>query len=289
MNERAMVLGSSRSLVGIATLPPGGVDRDRPALIVLNAGHVHRVGPHRLHVQLNRRMAERGFVALRFDFSGIGDSAARADSLPFEKSAPLEVREAMDELERATGSRRFCIAGLSSGALLSLAAAVADPRVVGACMMNPHGFGEADEWLSHVERLSLGRIYARNVFQPESWRKLLTGKTNYRRLASALWYKVAPRRRRAGVAAVVERARPVLADLLKLDARVLMLFSEKDRGLENFDEILGAGWRRRLGRNAEVAILPGANHTFARPADLRAAIDTIERWMLRCWPAGGRA
>ncbi|MGE5096799.1 MAG: alpha/beta fold hydrolase [Betaproteobacteria bacterium] len=290
MNERTMVLGTSRSLVGVATLPPGdAVDPDRPALIVLNAGHVHRVGPHRLHVRLNRRIAQRGFMAMRFDFSGIGDSPPRPDSLPFEQSAPLEVREVMDDLERATGVRRFCIAGLSSGALLSLASAVADRRVVGACMMNPHGFAQDAQWTEHVERLSESRIYARNVFQLDSWRKLLTGKTNYRRLARALWYKAGEGRHRAKVAGVVEQARPVLADLLKLEANVLVLFSEKDRSLENFDEILGPGWRERVGANVEVAILRGANHTFARPMDLEAAVDAVEGWMLRCWPAGGRA
>ncbi|HET9651848.1 MAG TPA: alpha/beta fold hydrolase [Usitatibacter sp.] len=290
MNERAMVLGSSAQLVGIATLPDGGaVDRERPALIVLNAGHVHRVGPHRLHVRLNRRVASRGFVAVRFDFSGIGDSPARADHRPVDESAPLEVREVMDRIESTLGIRRFCVAGLSSGAVISLASALVDRRVVGACMMNPQVLAPTEEWSRHVERLSDARIYARNLLQPVSWGKLFSGRTNYRRLARAVWYRLAPRRDASQLERVADQARPVVDNLLKLDTKVLMVFSGKDRALEHFEALLGRGWRERLGANAEVAILPDANHTFARPADLQGAIDAVESWMLRCWPAGGHA
>lgn len=285
MNERPMTLGSARSLVGIASFPDEGrVDPARPALIVVNAGHVHRVGPHRLHVTLNRRMAARGFVAMRFDFSGIGDSLQRPDSLPFGQSAVQEVREVMDELGRIAAIDRFCVAGLSSGGLVAIETAVADRRVVGACMMNPHGFAETQEWTQHVERLSEGRIYARNVFQLDSWRKLLTGKTNYRRLGRAMWYRATQGRRRAQLAPIVEQARPVLTDLLDLDVKILMLFSEKDRSIENLSEILGPEWQAHMGPNVQVSILPGANHTFARPIDQRDAVEAIERWMLRCWP-----
>lgn len=288
MNERPMRLGGSRSLVGIASFPEDGrVDSSRPALIAVNAGHVHRVGPHRLHVTLNRRMAARGFVALRFDFSGIGDSPQRSDSLPFERSAVLELREVMDDLGRIAGIDKFCIAGLSSGGLVSVMCANADPRVVGACMMNPHGFVETKEWDEHIEKLSVARIYARNALQLGSWRKLLTGKTNYRRLGRTLWYRFAHGRNREAIAPAADQVSPQLVKLLEQDVELLMLLSEKDFSIANLNEILGPRWRQRVGPNVQVAVLPDANHTIARPADQREAVDTIERWMLRCWP--GRA
>jgi alpha/beta superfamily hydrolase len=69
-----VLFGRTRSLVGIITDPPEAErDPQRPAIVCLNAGIIHRVGPHRLYVKMARTLAAMGFVVLRFDFSGIGD------------------------------------------------------------------------------------------------------------------------------------------------------------------------------------------------------------------------
>ena len=49
----------------------------RPAIILLNTGVEHHVGPHRLYVPLAREWAARGHLVLRFDLGGIGDSVPR--------------------------------------------------------------------------------------------------------------------------------------------------------------------------------------------------------------------
>ncbi|MGH7928173.1 MAG: alpha/beta hydrolase, partial [Candidatus Binatia bacterium] len=75
MREEALLLGKTRSLVGILTDPPEAKRSTRlPGIILLNAGIIHRVGPNRMHVKIARTLAPMGFVVVRFDFSGIGDS-----------------------------------------------------------------------------------------------------------------------------------------------------------------------------------------------------------------------
>jgi len=290
VKECALLFGKSRSLVGIMTCPTGEVpDSDRPALIMLNAGLVHRVGPNRLHVTMARRMAERGFVAVRFDFSGIGESLPRFDGVPYPQSAVLEVQEVMDAVSEITGARRFCLMGLSSGALVSLETALADPRVAGTVIVNPHGFWDSPEWGAHVENLSVGRIYRRNAWRLESWRRLITGKTNYRRLAETLWYRVARRGNAARqVSTVVDGIKQRLSAFLRLNIPILLLFSDKDRGIDNFDEILGRGWSEQLGRNVSLVVIPDANHTLAVPIHLHQAVASIDEWMTIRWP-GARA
>ena len=285
VEERALVLGAARSLTGIMTVPAGeAIDPSRPALIILNAGLVHRVGPNRLHVLIARRLAERGFVSVRFDFSGLGESLPRSDRLPYAQSTVLEVGEVMDAVTALTGIRGFCLMGLSSGALVSLETALADRRVVGAAIVNPHGFAELPEWVAHVENLSESRTYARNLLDPHRWWRLLTGKTNYRRLAETFWYRIVRRNRKgAGISAVLHRMRPKLTAFLALDVGILLLFSEKDRGMVNFDQILGRRWQRKLRRNVAVVVLPEANHTFAAPVALEQAVASIERWMIHGW------
>src|SRR5438045_1954876 len=96
MREEAVLFGEFRSLVGIVTEPTTQHPHlARQAVILLNPGIVHRVGPGRIYVKIARALAKMGFVILRFDLSGIGDSAVRHDNLRFEKSAGRETHEAM--------------------------------------------------------------------------------------------------------------------------------------------------------------------------------------------------
>src|SRR5215204_2692196 len=110
MKEKAFQFGKSALLTGILSEPENGVTpADRPAFILLNSGILHRVGSCRLHVRIARALAAAGFSSLRFDFSGIGDSEPRRDSLSFEESSRVEVREAMDYAAQTRGVRRFVL------------------------------------------------------------------------------------------------------------------------------------------------------------------------------------
>ena len=90
MTEEVCRFGDRKSLVGIVTLPERpDHGQDLPAIILLNAGLAHRVGPQRLYVKMARHMASQGFAVLRFDFSGIGDSEPRTDRLHFPENPLL--------------------------------------------------------------------------------------------------------------------------------------------------------------------------------------------------------
>src|SRR5689334_21003043 len=113
--ERARRFGDEQTLVGIVTEPPAGV-LPRAAVVLLNAGVVHRVGPNRMHVEIARGLAALGLVVVRVDLSGLGDSESRRDSTPFERAAVLETQGVMSALAAQYGVSRFVTAGLCSGA-----------------------------------------------------------------------------------------------------------------------------------------------------------------------------
>ena len=75
MRERAVRFGKTAKLVGIVAEPNPTEQSgtDKPAVLMLNSGILHRVGACRLHVKLARSLASEGHTVLRFDFSGIGD------------------------------------------------------------------------------------------------------------------------------------------------------------------------------------------------------------------------
>jgi hypothetical protein len=148
--EKAVRFGTSASLVGVVTEPaPGSDAAGKPVFLMLNAGILHRVGSCRLHVRVARALSAAGFTTLRFDYSGIGDSDSRRDSLPFEESGVIETREAMDYLAKTKGAQRFVLMGLCSGADMAHETAVADDRVVGLMMFDAWAYRTFAYYVRH--------------------------------------------------------------------------------------------------------------------------------------------
>ena len=142
MHELAVSFGPLKHLSGTLALPdelaPAGV-----GFVMLNAGVVHRIGPHRFNVRLARRLADQGWPSLRFDLAGQGDSDSSPQSQPFERQIIADLRAAMDHLARTTGVDRFVIAGICSGAHRGLAVADEDDRVAGLCMLDGYAYPTA--------------------------------------------------------------------------------------------------------------------------------------------------
>jgi len=138
MKERAYAFGEGGGLYGILTEPDA--PSERPTVILLNAGLVHRVGPFRISVDLARRLAVLGFSTLRMDLSGLGDSAPRPGEPELHRRVLADLKDAMDLLADKRGARRFVVGGICSGAINAHRAAVADPRVVGLIMLDGYAY-----------------------------------------------------------------------------------------------------------------------------------------------------
>ena len=168
MTEAAVLFGASKSLVGVVSDPSVGTPRAEVACIFLNAGFTQHIGPQRVYVLIARRLAAAGMVALRFDYSGIGDSPGRQDNMAFEDSTISEAQEAMSFLEATRGVRQFVLMGICWGADNSLRVAMADPRVVGAAAVDFYA-------LPSVRNLV--RSHRARLVDPRSWLGLLRGQS----------------------------------------------------------------------------------------------------------------
>jgi alpha-beta hydrolase superfamily lysophospholipase len=136
--ERTVQFGSRGSLIGIVTEPAQGPDGDRPAIVILNTGTMHRVGHHRMYVSMARRLAQSGHTVLRFDFAGIGDSARHTSGQSLLKSNLADILAASSLLESKFRARRMILVGLCSGADHSILYAHSDPRVIGTVLIDPY-------------------------------------------------------------------------------------------------------------------------------------------------------
>lgn len=288
MREEVFLFGKERSLVGVLTDPTEPKGRSLfPAFIILNSGIIHRVGPNRLHVKLARNLASSGFVVMRFDFSGIGDSKAREDKLPFFKSAVSETQEAMSYLEATRGIKRFILVGICSGAAILFRTACQDPRVIGIVPINNRSYmyGFDEETGARLRRRALARHYLRialsSSFRGKNWLKAMTGKVNYRGLIGVMFNCF------RGRFALNERKDffPVsqfTTDLRSLTARgvrVLLVHCEGDEGLDYLRMILGnEGQERSVSGLFRLEIIRGANHTFTPLWSQEALLTLIEDW-----------
>jgi pimeloyl-ACP methyl ester carboxylesterase len=160
--ERVHMFGSHRGLVGVLTEPSSTNKRAHaPAVVFSNVGLNHRVGPGRVYVELARKLAGAGFVALRFDLSGFGDSERRRTDGSDLDRAVLDTREALDFLE-GKGIRQFVLVGFCSGVDSAHVVALQDPRVVGTVFIDGYAYKNPGFWLRYVT--------VRNL-QPARWRR----------------------------------------------------------------------------------------------------------------------
>ena len=277
LNEEAVLFGANRSLVGIVT-HPADFDPARPAVLLLNAGLMHRAGPYRLYVKLARQLASLGFLVLRFDFSGIGDSLRRLDSIPENRANPLETIEAMEYLEAAWGTRQFISIGNCRGAWVSFMTACQDQRLIGLALINPDTL--ADDRRSAISTQLKTRSFVQtSLARGSSWVHVLLRPHRYRsqfRVLSAHLRSPLQRHARAREAdQVAERLRSVAAR----GVNVLFLMSEQDPSRDYLAAI-----ERRFGPLSErfdLEVVPEGGHNFMSLAAQRSLIEAVGSWVQR--------
>ena len=132
--------GVAGRITGVLTEPAAG-PRAPFCVVLLNGGPVRRIGPNRMWVQMSRRWAVRGVPVVRMDLEGMGDSDG--DGLLYGDMAHLHSKELdaqaiglIDLLQEAGVADRFVFTGLCASAYWAWQAALADPRVIGAWLVN---------------------------------------------------------------------------------------------------------------------------------------------------------
>lgn len=271
--ESVEALGEGGHVVAILTRPaPRDGAADPLPLVLLNAGVIHRVGPHRLHVRLARTLAAAGRAALRIDLSGIGDSRPLAQGRGFRDSAVADVAAALDHLQARLGTRRALLFGICSGADNALAAALHDPRVAGIVLVDPHAYATRRArlrrlWQRARARLADGRVFARRQRNAAPPPGAQGGEGSARH---------APPR---------AQMRRELNALVARDVRILSIHTcaqgvrnnHAGQVFEAFPELRG---------KLDARYFPRANHTFTALAEQAALIDAVAAWCDTHFPAG---
>ena len=272
MRERVVQFGDGGSLVGVITEPGGQDDTvDYPTVILLNAGTLHRIGPHRIHVNIARRLAAAGFSALRFDLSGLGDSPPRRDNLPYQQSTVRETQDAMDFLAADREARRFLLLGFCGGADIAFRTAICDARVVGVALI---------DWFAYRTLGWYLRRYAAPFLTLSGWRAFLQAK-------GAVWQEIrrlvsAERRgglMNDGVVPPRRRAASDLARLIERGAYLLYVYTGGQLEYYSYDKQFSDTFHSvSFNGRVQVDLHRDADHTLTLLHHQRRLVDTVYQW-----------
>jgi pimeloyl-ACP methyl ester carboxylesterase len=286
LTERPVLFGPDTSVFGIITEPRAGEIRRR-AVMLLNAGAVYHIGASRMYVSLARRWAGRGYIVLRMDFAGLGDSrrrAGRPDNEIFPPAALEDIQAAIELLRTRYKVEDITLAGLCSGAYHSLRAAIAGAPVSRILLVNPQTFfwkeGASLKDIQLTEIVSSPRAYRERLLSLMHWRKLLSGqvdvwrilKVSLHRLRLALESASRELARRLGV----RLAHDLGSELEEIGARgvlTVMVFARGEPGIDLL-RLQGGSSLNRLGDRCRIHIISSADHTFSRMGP-RAALEEL--------------
>ncbi len=116
-------------------------------------------------VKVARSAAESGFLSLRYDSSGIGDSGPRDSAQAIDERSVQELQEALDYLELKYGINKFIVMGLCSGAFTAFLGAQVDRRIAGIIQIAGFAYRTIGWRVRH---------YGTRLTQLQSWKNVLS-------------------------------------------------------------------------------------------------------------------
>jgi exosortase A-associated hydrolase 1 len=260
-------------LYGIASIPEHAARR---GVLVVVGGPQYRVGSHRQFTLLARSLAEQGIPAMRFDYRGMGDSAGEPRTF---EDVQHDLRAAVDHFTATVpGMEEVVIWGLCDAASAAMFYAAGDKRVCGLVLLNP--------WVRTTgghAKATLKHYYLDRLLQPALWRKIFSGRFDYRgalrsftKLLGAATGKADPQAQAGQAVADAPLPDRMLAGMTNFKGKVLLILSGRDLTAQEFSEVAKAGqWQRLLGAaHVTRRALDDADHTFSR----RVWRDQVSSW-----------
>jgi hypothetical protein len=279
MIERAIAFGRDSGLIGVLT-EPAAADAigNAPAVVMWNVGIQHRIGPYRIQVDIARDLARRGFASLRFDLSGMGDSAPRQDSRSDLERAVDDVHEAMALLERRRGARTFVPLGFCSSVDTAHAITLKDERIVGACFLEGYAYRTRGFWIRYpmrfLDRNRWNRYLANRRLVPAKYGREAEGKPAAPEpgVMGSIFARQYPSQEQFG------------ADIRTLAARgvrMLFVYVGGDTDFNHRDQFFEMIGDKSLDGRIDVHYYENADHIFFRVADRERAVGRLGDWMDR--------
>lgn len=261
--------GNGFLLAGTLTLPPDAGRRRHPAVVlVAGSGPVDRdstVAGIPIFTQLAGSLAGRGFVVLRYDKRGVGQSGGRTETATLQDYAD-DLVAAVKWLEKRkdVDKRRLAVAGHSEGAAVAMLAAAREGKIKSLVLISAPGTTGAELILEQQQhQLALMNVpeaerKAKVALQQQIQQAVISGKNwegvppELQRQANTPWFRSLLT---FDPAAVMPRVKqPILIVQGDLDVQV------PPHHAGRLAELARA---RKKSPPVEVVHIPGINHLLA--------------------------
>ena len=267
--ERALCFQCQEAaLFGILSIPNNAGKR---GVLFLVGGPQYRSGSHRQFTLLARQLASEGIPVMRFDYRGMGDS--EGDPRDFT-SVDEDIRAAVDQFFLATPEIiEVVLWGLCDAASAALFYAHQDRRISGLVLLNPWVRTEQG-----VAKAYLKHYYFARLFDPQLWRKIITGQ--FALLAAASSFKQQIGKLMFPEKEIVNQgndgsSKHITIDLpgkmensLRLfEGQTLFILCTSDLTAQEFIELADSSkvWKKLMASSRiSRRDLAGANHTFSQ-------------------------
>lgn len=253
MNEAPVTFRSEgQQIVGMLHRPRGR--GPFPCVIFLHGFTASSTESRRLFVETSRALAARGVASLRFDFRGSGNSAGVFSDI----SIQTEVADARAALRWArrqpwVDRRRVALLGMSMGGLVATQVLAADRAVPVAVLWNPVVFARAlrDGWMNPALAAQLKKTGVADWF---GWP---VGRALHDDMGRV----------------------DVLARAATIRCPVLVVQSTEDQTTPKAGGCALVKALQEAGAVAQLQLIPGADHTFARFDWTQQAIHTSVEYL----------
>jgi alpha-beta hydrolase superfamily lysophospholipase len=287
ITECPLFLDPASLLFGIVTEPFAGASC-KGIVILTNAGADYHIGASGINVLLARRWARSGYVVLRLDLAGLGDSntrSGRPDNEVFPPAAVDDIRAALQWMQRRYGNHGVSLVGLCSGAFHVMQAAFAALPVERTIMVNPETYFWSEE-KSIYDRQTVELVRQRDsqrsgLLSPESWKRLIRGDLDIRYILGTYFGRLTLALE-SGLRNSARRLRiPLPNDLgSQLEAcgargiRLIFVFARGESGLDLL-RLQGGVSIGRLGDRCRIHIVENADHVFSKLASRTTLIEIL--------------
>lgn len=247
-------------MLGVLCEPAAEPIAPRAVLIVVG-GPQYRVGSHRQFVRLARRLARSGYVSLRFDYRGMGDSEGAART--FEAIGD-DIDAAIAFLRGCSGVRSIVVWGLCDAASAALMFCAGNPHIGGLVVLNPWARSE-----STLATARLKHYYGRRLLEADFWHRLLRARFDWRASLRGLGESVRHALGRSGQPSEISFQARMAAGWRGFRGSILLVLSGRDLTAKEFLDHAASDprWRGLLARpNVSRVELPAADHTFSNEA-----------------------
>lgn len=254
--------------------PEDAVERLPLALVYLHGWAGYRIGPHQMFTKMARRAAGQGFISLRFDFRGRGDS----EGATIETTLTTMIEDAVaatDFVLRETGATSVALIGDCSGSEVAIGAGPLHPAIAAQVLWSAPIVAGDRERTERAKRRSMLGAYGRKVLQRDTWAKLVQGRLQADQILKVL--------RSGGRGAgeqgdASDRAIDWLARFADFRGPRLFIYGGNDPTtpgcVAHYRELC-----ERVGQPFVVHVVEGANHAFYSLAWEDEVIETSLQWL----------